>query len=1679
MIPKSVDGAGAPASFDPAAEAQRRREEELRRLEEELRRIQREMEEARRRAEQARGEQELQAARTTEQQLQKRLQQLSQDVARFSGQGNGASGHERARIHDLRDDLAFTQASLRSSLQTVDRVTVAAPSGRPARFWKDDLAFPAPAPTNGPTFRVDPSGTLVPDVAHPTGSARGDRWELEEASPPSDLQPAAQPPESASAQAAALYEALNKQIRGGGRGGGAIPVPDVAGAEQILRGASTDADNTALLQAFQEKYDTSVASFILSRLPAGEGRVNLLALAQTSPDVTAGMVAGAEMPMPDEQAIALAGRLNQAMYKSLGTDEQGIFDALRGLSAAEAQQVAYQYEVHYNPNFDPKTTPFASFPLESSLLYSRLQGELQENTHDWARAQALLRGDPAAAAAIALAVATEKAPLFRSGDEMLNVLRNAEPAERLAIINAFAQDYAQSTHAAGGGMAGAVYLQGKDMPQYDPDPSVLLTNVLRDELGANELAEAQGLIAAAKQNENAAVVASSQGAAVESRLTSLLDRWIPDGAGALDVLKNLTPEERGYLQSLAPAGGASSPLQELMRSKLSASDFQQATAYLHGDAASAQAEALHEALTRVAHGRGGALPMPDTAGAEQLLRGLKTDAERQAFLSAFQEKYGTDPSSLISGLPAGANRDILMALVQSSPETLTAPGIASDLSPAELEFRADALRRASQRLLGVDEAAVRQAFAGLTAEQAGALASQPLDPSNPGGPTLKDELAQWYRAGSGRFGLEVEQMLDGDAAARGDVREQIDEAQAQYVFETSGPGAAINEALQGLFGSQARAVLDMDAARLQAAETALGAAPVGAQAQASSEVELAYMQVGQTDYENAKDLTAEVAKTTATAAAVVVTTAATAGTAAAAWAPILAGATASVGATQLRGNANSWSDNIVAGLEGGASGIVLPGTAVATEGGQFVVREVVTVGGREVLRDVPVTLAREVAESALTQGGKELLDVGGRRFTVTAFEHTLGQTLQQNVKEAVVGSVVGDVTAGTVRGDLRGEQVLQNAALSALTAGAVTIAAEGVQTVLHSPRGQGPELDSGPPEASPTEIVLGSSPGNEVPPPMGLEAHDAGRSVAAAAAEPTGEPLPRETNAHPEIDDTQLSAGSTSPLGPEASAPPVPEVSPTSWRRQTELFELHEGEGIRVPEGVKKACYDYAAEAALDPAFAGKTRVILNFPRVPHAVLGVLDETTGRIVVIDRDPLSRSFLGRLFGTEIPLDEYVQKLQTRGLDGSFETWDDAIVEGFLQKHARPEVPVTRPVGDAPVPPVESGINPAMQDSLVQAMKETGVAEIGVRGSDPEGQLWHGVGGGTVRDAAGNVRNPGPRGDFEPELVDGRLVFPTSPIPSTGALYPTKPEGAISLDLDNLDVVRSLNAARAERGLPPLHEAYPDLPIPREVPTEEGGTEWVQQLMFGEAKPVIANPVYDANGRVVDGYVLMTVPDVDIAYARWPDGRRLTNEEVDQVVRPAINRIHSQNNFPGQQYDLVNHPDHFSGIQIPDKLRTYDLDAEKYWNSPVYKFRADAQGYTESAPLGSTYRELVDPDFVPRWQQGVAPLPARARPIEILPDKVRYALELDPGKAAGFRMLGFGMENPESFVELIAGTEKLIVEEAPSAITAHGTKYRVTMEIAGPDGPVGRVDVVWQRDHGSQTFRFITAMPRPYR
>jgi hypothetical protein len=306
-------------------------------------------------------------------------------------------------------------------------------------------------------------------------------------------------------------------------------------------------------------------------------------------------------------------------------------------------------------------------------------------------------------------------------------------------------------------------------------------------------------------------------------------------------------------------------------------------------------------------------------------------------------------------------------------------------------------------------------------------------------------------------------------------------------------------------------------------------------------------------------------------------------------------------------------------------------------------------------------------------------------------------------------------------------------------------------------------------------------------------------------------------------------------------------------------------------------------------------------------------------------------------------------------------------------------------EAPTPPREAA-DMAMQKAFVEAMRRTGVAEIGVRSSSPDARVWYGVGGGTVRDAQGQGTNPLAPSPSSPEIVGGRPVFPRQARPSTGAIFPTKPggvfpwtEGAPAVTLGPEEVV-SLDAARAAQGLPPLHEAYPDLPIPRQVTPPGGGERvWARQLMLGGAKPVIVNPVRDAAGRIVDGNVVMAVPDVDIVYARGADGHLLNDAEImgPNGLRAAINRAYGEANPPAAGYEIVNHGAHFNGLKDPELVKAHDLDAPKYWDGPVHTFAADALGYVRTAAFGETYRRLVDPTYVPTWRRG-APGSGRGRP-----------------------------------------------------------------------------------------------------
>jgi hypothetical protein len=1344
-------------------------------------------------------------------------------------------------------------------------------------------------------------------------------------------------------------------------------------------------------------------------------------------DGTAGPGGATRPGLTDREALAIAGKVHDAMFGDLvGTREGQAFAALRGLSPAEARQVAYQYEIKYK-GLDPEQTSPGAFQVAGSLLYTRLQKELEATAeigatgHDWAQAQALLRGDTAKADAIALQTALDRPWLLPGGraDEILSVLRRAEPAERKALIEAFAKDFAEANHTVYRGMAGTTQVPGTEMPEYDRDPATLVMNVLKNQLGGGDWTEAVGLVTAAKYVAQPAVAQRAQGEAAVGRLYSLLDRPLPDRAAALEVLQELGPEERTFVQGLATGQAEPTRLGQLLQSKLTDTELQQATAYLEGDTASARAAALHEALTRTSPSYGYQVPAPDVAAAEKILGQIASDDERRALLAAFERQYHQDAASLIPAVVGTSRREVLLAQLKTAPTVLesgasTLAGLGGEAVETGIDYRANVLRTAIEsRLVGVAEDDVRRAFSGLDAAQARTLAALPLRPGDGGGRTLGDELGQWYRAGGGgRFTLELQQMLDGDAAATGDRQQLIDEAQAQYTLETTGPLVGANDAIQRLFGNDARTVLDADAARLQAAEAALRAGPSAVEP-TRADMAAAYMGTGLRDYRTAKDAATEAAKTVVTTVAFVNTTAATGGTAAAVWAPVLAGAAANVAASQLNGASNSWQDSAVAVAEGAASGLTLPGSAVTVRGGQYVVREAAEEGGRQVLRSVSRSVAQEAVERGLAEGAEQVLarggqvilrDAAGRELTVQAFRPTLARAAGQNVAEGVAGSVVGDLSAGTLRGDVNPQQVATNAVLAAGTAGLFSLGVAGAGRLAETLRGGGAtpragavpvDVEHAPASSLPDQVIPVDRDIIEV---RSLMARTDPSPFAKAGMNPPPEPLkPHEVDlvidginrnyaeqgvpvvmARVGDDVVKLQgrglleafqagdAERAAALVRAAEAQPSlhPELAAAVVRGDVQTVAAHLRGDVAVSwradtASAARAAGNETIDLSTRPPSAGPAAAApVEVPPLPPQELARLREQLVRDLQLDADsPAGRNWAFRVLGyTGEDVDQLVAHVaatkeatrlsppgdqagqfwkssaRVQGPSGAKATltvvWQKDPASGGVRLHR-----VWAETLGAPTPPAEAA-DATMQAAFVDAMRRTGVSELGVRSSNPEARVWYGVGGGT------------------------------------GPVFPTKPGGPgdAAVNLGPAEVL-SLNEARAAAGLPPLHQAFPDLPIPRLVRLGPDGQQvWVRQQMLGGARVVVASPVRDAQGRVIDGNLVVAVSDVDLAYARHADGHLLTDAEINAPggLRDAVNAAYSAS--LGVRYEIVNHGAHFNGIQDARLLELHDLDGERYWSKPVHTFAAAANGYVASTSLGDAYRRLVDPHYVPRSRRG---------------------------------------------------------------------------------------------------------------
>jgi len=99
------------------------------------------------------------------------------------------------------------------------------------------------------------------------------------------------------------------------------------------------------------------------------------------------------------------------------------------------------------------------------------------------------------------------------------------------------------------------------------------------------------------------------------------------------------------------------------------------------------------------------------------------------------------------------------------------------------------------------------------------------------------------------------------------------------------------------------------------------------------------------------------------------------------------------------------------------------------------------------------------------------------------------------------------------------------------------------------------------------------------------------------------------------------------------------------------------------------------------------------------------------------------------------------------------------------------------------------------------------------------------------------------------------------------------------------------------------------------------------------------------------------------------------------------------------------------------------------------------------------------------------------IDITNAKVDYLLRLDAGKAKGFDILGFTLNNADKLRETL-GSIGQRVDLTSGEVTEFGIKFRQVEDIIGPNGAEGRLTTVWQIDEGSDVLRFITAIPEPF-
>jgi len=93
-----------------------------------------------------------------------------------------------------------------------------------------------------------------------------------------------------------------------------------------------------------------------------------------------------------------------------------------------------------------------------------------------------------------------------------------------------------------------------------------------------------------------------------------------------------------------------------------------------------------------------------------------------------------------------------------------------------------------------------------------------------------------------------------------------------------------------------------------------------------------------------------------------------------------------------------------------------------------------------------------------------------------------------------------------------------------------------------------------------------------------------------------------------------------------------------------------------------------------------------------------------------------------------------------------------------------------------------------------------------------------------------------------------------------------------------------------------------------------------------------------------------------------------------------------------------------------------------------------------------------------------------------NKMRYLLELNPGKSKGFQMMGYTAQRPSQLYRALQTLTRGNPFKPPA--TSFGMKYEYTQVVTGPNGVSGTVTSTWIQDSSTGAFRIITAIARPH-